>query len=504
MSPFRKIISALVLLATALCGNCQSETGRQPIRYSPNELQEDYSILRKALEATYPSLYRFTDSSIMTKYLDEAFRSLDKPETETEFYKLIAVTCAKVHDEHLIPKPSKEYYLSLKNTHHYFPFSLKIIDRRLYVLTAAQSAGAIPVGSEIISVNGRSVEEILNSLLPTIPSDGYIQTFDARHLEDYSVTEEENLFDLNYPIFIENTDSYRIEFVDRTDPSKKKMATVAGLDDQAYRHYYNSRQKLVAPLEFKYLQKDIAYLRIYSFLKWHRSRFNQDFDALYLSIFKELNARHVKTLILDLRNNEGGDETGEKLLTYMLTKPYQHFASAEVKFVGPPPVAAYLENGKDLSFADSSVDRTDTGMFALKSTYMPLLEKQQPNVNHYGGKLYVLINGATGSMGAVVASFLKGNGRGVFIGEESGGTMEGNTSHYIARLVLPHSKIRVAIPLLKTTNAVPFTKGRGVEPDYHVTPRIDDLLKGTDTELNFAVRLIAAQKSNTDESIVKK
>lgn len=80
-----------------------------------------------------------------------------------------------------------------------------------------------------------------------------------------------------------------------------------------------------APLAFKFLKKDIAYLRISSFLKWHRDRFKQDFYVLYDSIFKELNAKHTKNLILDLRNNEGGDGTGEKLLTYLLTKPYQHF-----------------------------------------------------------------------------------------------------------------------------------------------------------------------------------
>ena len=133
-------------------------------------------------------------------------------------------------------------------------------------------------------------------------------------------------------------------------------------------------------------------------------------------------------------------------------------------------------------------------MYSLKKNYMSLLGKQEVNKNHYKGKLYVLINGASGSMAAVVASFLKGNGRGIFIGEESGGTMEGNTSHQSARLVLPNSKIRIAIPLIKTTNAVAFTKGRGVEPDYHVTPKIDEILKGIDTELNFAVRLIQSKR----------
>uniref|UniRef100_UPI0019547BEC hypothetical protein n=4 Tax=Pseudomonadota TaxID=1224 RepID=UPI0019547BEC len=76
------------------------------------------------------------------------------------------------------------------------------------------------------------------TLLPTIPSDGYIQSFDLRHLEDYSMTEEENLFDLNYPIFVEDTNSYRIEFIDRSDRSKINVATISGMDDREYKRYF--------------------------------------------------------------------------------------------------------------------------------------------------------------------------------------------------------------------------------------------------------------------------
>src|SRR6185503_15069904 len=489
LNSVKKIMLSLLLLQKALCGSCQ-----EPLKYDPKQLQEDYSIFRKALETTYPSLYRFTDSPIMSKYLDDNFKSLNRPEYEIEFYRLIATTCARINDEHLIAQPSKDYYRSLENKHHYFPFSLKIIDRRFYVLKTAQANSAIPAGSEIISINGRPVEEILNILLPAIPSDGYQQTFNIRHLEDYSMTEEDNLFDLNYPIFVEDTNAYRIEYIDKDNKETKKTTTIAGLDYRSYKNFFYSRNKLVAPLAFKYLKKDIAYLRISSFLGWHRKRFKQNFDQLYDSVFSVLKSRHTKNLILDLRNNEGGDGTGEKLLSYLLTKPYKVYASAELKFVGYPPVVDHLENKKDdVFFPDSLVDRTG-GMYEFKKAYMPLLGEQQPDKEHYQGKLYVLINGASGSMAAVVASLLKGNGRGVFIGEESGGAMEGATARYGATLVLPNSKIKVHLGLLKTTRAIAFTKGRGVVPDYPITPKIDDILTGTDTELNFTLGLISSGK----------
>ena len=492
------LILSLLLLTSGLVVNSQDKTENGDKKlFTHEEVHEDYLIFRKTLETTYPSLYRFTDSLNITKYLDDQLELLDRSMTELEFYKIIVLTCSRINDEHIIPTPSKIYYQSLRNSNHYFPFSLKIIDRRLFIFKSFNLQDKLPIGSEVLSINGHSVEEILNILLPTIPSDGYIQTFNIRHLEDYSMTQNQNLFDLNYPIFIESADSFKIEFIHPEAKSRKQIVLIAGLDFTEYNKFYSERIGYKAPLEFKYLKNEIAYLRISSFLKYHRDNFKQDFYNLYDSIFRQLNQKGTKNLILDLRNNEGGDGTGEKLLTYLLTKPYRHFDFTEEKFTGYAAVVDYLENGKDLFFVDSIVYRANTGMFRLKKeyyNYLPLLNEQKPDKNHYNGKLYVLINGASGSMASVVSSFLKANQRSIFIGEESGGTMEGNTSLAYARLLLPNTKIRIEIPLTKTVHYVNFIKGRGVFPDYYVVPKIEDVINGIDTELNFTLDLIVSKK----------
>lgn len=68
--------------------------------------------------------------------------------------------------------------------------------------------------------------------------------------------------------------------------------------------------------------------------------------------------------------------------------------------------------------------------------------------------------------------------------------MEGATARSSAKLTLPNSHISITVPLIKTVNAVTYTKGRGVIPDYWVEPAIEDLLHGVDTKLNFALKLI--------------
>jgi hypothetical protein len=97
-------------------------------------------------------------------------------------------------------------------------------------------------------------------------------------------------------------------------------------------------------------------------------------------------------------------------------------------------------------------------------------------------------------MSTVVASILKNAQRADFIGEESGGTMEGNTSLGYVRLTLPNTKIRIEIPLTKTGLAVEFIKGRGVLPDYYIKPKIEDVIDGVDTELSFTMDLILSKR----------
>jgi hypothetical protein len=495
-----KFFYLLVLLIFSMGTLAQKKTdpGTTTKEYSPAALQEDFSIFRKTLETVYPSMYRYSDSININAYLDRQYGLLNRPMDEAEFYKIIALSCARLRDEHLIAKPSpdyftEQYFSKVKN----FPFTFKIINRRFYILKSAFNPSPIKLGSELISINGRSMEEILNLLLPAIPADGYIQTFRLRHLEDYSATQEQNMFDMMYPFFVEQATSFRLEYIPRDEPSIKKTMVVDGLTKEGYRKFYKEREVLDTPLTFKYLSEDVAYLKISSFLGWHRRIFKQNFDSLYSVIFNELKIKKIPHLILDLRNNEGGDNTGETLITYLMQKPYRHFDHLEKRYVGLPAMSNYLDNGKDLYLADSVFYKNAIGNYQVKPAYYqswsPLLLEQQPRDNHFDGQLTVLANGASGSMASVVCSFLKGNGRAMFVGEESGGAMEGPTARSSTKLTLPNTHTSITVPLTKTVNAVPYTKGRGVIPDHWIEPAIENLLQAVDTELNFALKLIGKE-----------
>src|SRR5262249_32304448 len=110
---------------------------------------------------------------------------------------------------------------------------------------------------------------------------------------------------------------------------------------------------------------------------------------------------------------------------------------------------------------------------------------QQPSEPAFRGKVLILINGGSFSTTSEFLSQVHFHKRATFIGEESGGGYYGNTSGPRLMLTLPHTKVRVLVPLMTYYMAVSGYKdaSHGVRPDHLITYTIEELLEGTDKEL---------------------
>ena len=103
----------------------------------------------------------------------------------------------------------------------------------------------------------------------------------------------------------------------------------------------------------------------------------------------------------------------------------------------------------------------------------------------------MLIDGGTFSTASDAAAHIRHLTSATFIGEETGGTYEGNTSGMNAELTLPHSRFRVRIGLYGYYSRVapPRAPGRGVLPDHPAPRRVADVIAGRDAPLERAVTL---------------
>jgi C-terminal processing protease CtpA/Prc len=124
------------------------------------------------------------------------------------------------------------------------------------------------------------------------------------------------------------------------------------------------------------------------------------------------------------------------------------------------------------------------------------LARQYPQKDRFTAKVYFLVNGGSASSTGEFSAVTYSNKLGVFVGEETQGNYTGGNGGEFIPLVLPQTRIFVNIPLLYYDNAVtpPTQAGRGTIPDYSVPNNIEDILSGSDTQLNFIYGLI--RKSN--------
>ncbi|HJQ09503.1 MAG TPA: S41 family peptidase [Gemmatimonadaceae bacterium] len=465
---------------------CSSALSAQPVRapLSAAAAQQDFDVLRRALEEAHGGLYRFVDKAELDRRLDEIRARLSQPVSKHEFASIIFETVAEIHDGHARVELDSLTASQLADA-RVLPLRVALEDDRLIVrFNDSPTDSLVRPGMEVISINGRSSESIIRALSFRVPRDGFIETGRRARIASG--------FPQLYWLFIEQTDSYTI--VARDAAGHRTDITLAGIRERDRRSINNATNAslishlshLDAPpgnVSLEFLDKgQLARLKVRAFD-------GQTFPSVLDSAFRAIRERGTSGLILDLRGNGGGvDEYGALLLSYFVDHPFRYFDSIKVTTI-TPSFATWLPRTFESLRAGSEPD--SRGGYRVTTALHPGVGIQQPQSHPYLGKLVVLVDGGSFSTTADVAAHLRSWRRAVFVGEETGGTYEGNTSGLNALIVLPNSRLRLKVMMYGYWNAVDRqATGRGVIPEHVVPARIVDLLGGRDRALEVASHLL--------------
>ena len=208
-------------------------------------------------------------------------------------------------------------------------------------------------------------------------------------------------------------------------------------------------------LEFEIVpEKKTMILTIQSFGYYDRVPF---FRAFVDSAFDALWENQIKNLILDLRENDGGDP-------FCAVPLFAHLASESVPYFARP-------YGKYAEFAKP----------------IPLAE------NRFTGRLFTLVDGRSFSTTGHFCSLLKHHGIGRFVGSETGSSFTCNAA--TREITLPNSRLLLYVPRSSFAAAVSnMDKRSGIQPDFPVEQTRSDLLAGRDTVLDYAISLTEKQE----------
>jgi C-terminal processing protease CtpA/Prc len=210
--------------------------------------------------------------------------------------------------------------------------------------------------------------------------------------------------------------------------------------------------------------------------------------------FRYIKKTGVNNVVLDIRSNGGGKINLSTLLTKYVTRI--PFKVADSSFAIAKTLHPYSKYIKERFV-------TNMGMFFLTKKrkdglyHFGMWERKlyhPKNNNHFGGDLYVLINGQTFSASALFCNAIKGQQGITIVGEEAGGGWYGNSGIMIPDITLPNTHVRVRLPLFRLVQYKHVSKdGHGVMPDVYIGTSYDALIKGYDKKLQVVMEMIKSK-----------
>jgi hypothetical protein len=449
----------------------------------PEQLIADYRIARQVLEEGHSGIYRYTSKEELDRRFDQAEKSLTQPMSVVEFYRILAPVVAGIKCGHTDVSLPRDFLKSFNATTRVLPFHVHVLEGKPYVFRDLSGAPASLAGKEIRSINGVPASTIVERMLAAVSGDGDIQTVRMKRISGWKFSARlSTLVGLSAPFEV----AYWEPQEQRERNVKLEGASLMQLQEAARVRFPQDRDTKTAG-EFQLLDNGaIAVMKIHGFSEFLDPEGKKTLAEFFQESFDAMKQKETKTLIIDVRNNGGGeDELGKRLLSYLLDQPFQYYDRLVVnarqfsfqKYTQLPDIPA------------DAVERMPNGKY--RATRHPNLGIQQPSKPTFSGKVLILMNGHCVSTTAEFLSQAHFHKRAKFIGEESGGTYYGNTSGVVPAVTLPNTKVIIYVPLVSYYLAVNgyIAATHGVLPDYPVHDCIEELLEGKDRELDLALEL---------------
>ena len=443
----------------------------------------DVQLLDEILRTLHPGLHRYLSPAALEARLGLLDRQWQAdPSLETRYIGLTRLLAA-IRCGHSYPsfynqtRPIADRLFSRKDR---LPVAFRWIGDQMVVTENQTNDIWLPKGSVIKAIDGVSSAAILSRLLPLVRADG---SNDGKRLALLSPTgaDEIETFDVLRGLVYgaPKNGQFNVHFR-APGTSRDAWVDIPAVDLAARKRYVRTLDPRSNEPIWQWQMGDdgIAVLTMPGWAiynsKWDwQSWLDERLDSL----------AGAKGLILDLRENEGGNDCGDAILARLsptdITRPK---TNRLVRYrTTPPALDSYLDTWDDSfrAWGEVAVPYSDRFFRLTRSDDSGVIASKKPQVRV---PMAVLTSPQNSSATFQFASLVKATGLGKLIGEPTGGNRRGINGGAFFFVRLPESGIEFDLPLIGY-----FPEGRqpdaGIEPDIHVSNSAADIAADRDRVL---------------------
>jgi hypothetical protein len=443
----RQIITTTLLLIVTVTA-CTSDKSKpyNTDGFSLAQLQDDFDQYVNLIRRDHPMT--FTDKTVFERTIAEQRKLVRDGMSEMEFYSVVAPVGAAVRCGHTRTYLSTQGRDHLKEHGRCLPLEIRLVSDGLYVYKDFTPDEAIPRGSQVLSINTHPATDIIERMRASLHADGTNITY-----KNYAV----NLFFARlFTLLYGGALRFELEIKEPGAGKPARRIVTAMTPNQADQV---DKERYHPQTDCGRLCMTFSDDNSYAVLTIKDFGYYDDLQAFRKPVgdfFARLKGDGIGTLIIDVRGNDGGDPYCSSFVaSHVIAEPVRYFATGTPFYndlVRPIPVPQHV----------------------------------------FTGDLFVLTDGWCFSSTSHMLSILRCHGRGVFVGEESGGSSACNDAS--KEHVMKHTGLRLNLPRRTfATSARCLPNGRGIPPDIDVQPTIHDLIAGRDIVLEMAISLIESQ-----------
>lgn len=485
-----RFVYIAVLCVVFLC-SCRSYHSGDPLdrTYSAERLKNDFDIFETILRQAHPSLNTYTSSKRLQQLYDSLRETITYSTTMREFYNKLFLYTNEIGCSHTSVNLPEAALDTLYNRALFFPLPVANINGRLLV----NSDIVLPHGTEILSVNGKLVPEILDHL-------AYYNPVDGRNT-DAQVQMVASDFGYEYFTLFGGAPRFAVQLKDTL--GKKKDTVLAPINLAQLRARENAAYYFDAtdvPYSLHIDDNDnYALMRVTTF---HYETDNQEnaYEDFLKNSFELLRKKPaVKTLVVDLRENRGGYLYSSFLLySYLAKKQFTEYGSVTTR-IRSVPYSSFLSSDYSEDYVEQlnqKLEKDFSHKGQLNSYLDSLNEVWDPQSESFTGNVYVITNANVMSAASCFAAMVQHSGRGEIVGVgTAGGSFSGNGFQTL-EYRLPYSGVSFVFPYARIN--YPFQKSRqecGLIPDHLVPDTYQAFHDNKDAQLRFIIDSLLRKKN---------